>query len=64
MSYKSLYKLYVMNDISVFNEIYNNRFNSNGTIKFDLFINDNNHSLLMILKLCQLFRKLILLTFV
>lgn len=41
MSYKSLYKLYVMNDISIFNEIYNNRFSSNGTIKFDLFINDN-----------------------
>lgn len=41
MSYKSLYKLYVMNDISTFNNIYNEKFNSNSTIKFDLWINNN-----------------------
>lgn len=41
MSYKSLYKLYVMNDSSTFNQIFNEKFNSNSTIKFDLFINDN-----------------------
>lgn len=39
MSYKSLYKLYVMNDISTFNDIYEKKFNSSATIKFDLFIN-------------------------
>lgn len=41
MSYKSLYKLFVMNDNSTFNKIYNDKFNSNSTIKFDLYINDN-----------------------
>ncbi len=41
MSYKSLYKLYVMNDSSTFNKMYNEKFNSNSTIKFDLFINNN-----------------------
>lgn len=41
MSYKSLYKLYVMNDSSTFDNIFNKRFNSNSTIKFDLLINDN-----------------------
>ncbi len=41
MSYKSLYKLYVMNDISTFNEIYKEKFNSSATIKFDLLINEN-----------------------
>lgn len=39
MSYKSLYKLYVMNDISTFNDIYEKKFNSSATIKFDLLIN-------------------------
>lgn len=39
MSYKSLYKLYVMNDISTFNDIYKKKFNSSATIKFDLLIN-------------------------
>lgn len=37
MSYKSLYKLFVMNDIETFNKFYYDRFNSNSTIKFDLF---------------------------
>lgn len=41
MSYKSLYKLFVMNDNTKFNEIYNEKFNSDSTIKFDLYINDN-----------------------
>lgn len=41
MSYKSLYKLYVMNDYTTFNRLFDERFNSNSTIKFDLFINDN-----------------------
>ena len=41
MSYKSLYKLYVMNDFSTFNNIFNEKFNSNSTIKFDLYINEN-----------------------
>ena len=41
MSYKSLYKLYVMNDTTTFNDIYSNRFNSSATIKFDLLINEN-----------------------
>lgn len=41
MSYKSLYKLYVMNDTSTFNDIYTKKFNSFATIKFDLLINEN-----------------------
>lgn len=41
MSYKSLYKLYVMNDTSAFNDIYMKKFNSFATIKFDLLINEN-----------------------
>ena len=41
MSYKSLYKLYVMNDISTFNDIYIKKFNSSATIKFDLLIKEN-----------------------
>lgn len=41
MSYKSLFKLYVMNDIDTFNKIYYDRFNSNSTILFDLKINNN-----------------------
>lgn len=41
MSYKSLYKLYVMNDSTTFNNIFNKRYNSNSTIKFDLLINEN-----------------------
>ena len=41
MSYKSLYKLFVMNDNSTFNKIYNDKFNSSSTIKFDLYIHDN-----------------------
>lgn len=41
MSYKSLYKLYVMNDANSFNKIFNEKFNSNATIKFDILINDN-----------------------
>ena len=41
MSYKSLYKLYVMNDITTFNDIFKKKFNSSSTIKFDLLINNN-----------------------
>ncbi len=41
MSFKSLYKLYVMNDNITFDKLYKERFNSNATIKFDLFIKDN-----------------------
>ena len=41
MSYKSMYKLFVMNDSSTFNVIYNEKFNSSSTIKFDIYINDN-----------------------
>lgn len=41
MSYKSLYKLFVMNDSSTFNSIYQEKFNSNSTIKFDIYINEN-----------------------
>lgn len=41
MSYNSLYKLYVMNDSTTFNNIYNKRFNSNKTIKFDILVNGN-----------------------
>ncbi len=41
MSFKSLYKLYVMNDSDVFNNIYSEKFNSLSTIKFDIYINDN-----------------------
>lgn len=41
MSYKSLYKLYVMNDSTTFNNIFNEKFNSNATVKFDLLINGN-----------------------
>ena len=41
MSYNSLYKLYVMNDLPTFNNIYNERFNSNKTIKFDILVNGN-----------------------
>ncbi len=37
MSFKSLYKLFVMNDFETFNKIYNDRFNSNSTIKFELY---------------------------
>ncbi len=40
MSYKSLYRLYLMNNDDVFSNIYKNRFNSDSTIKFDLYIND------------------------
>ena len=41
MSYKSLYKLFVMNDSSTFNKIYENKYNSPSTIKFDFLINNN-----------------------
>lgn len=41
MDFNSLYKLYVMNDIDTFNKIYNEKFNSTSTIKFDLYIKDN-----------------------
>lgn len=41
MSYKSLYKSYVENDYSTFMKIYQNRFNSSSTIKFNIFI--KNH---------------------
>ena len=41
MSFKSLYKLFVMNDSSTFNSIYQEKFNSNSTIKFDIYINEN-----------------------
>ena len=41
MSYKSMYKLFVMNDNPTFNSIYNQKFNSSSTIKFDILINDN-----------------------
>ncbi|MCM1259849.1 MAG: Fic family protein [Prevotella sp.] len=40
MAYKSLYKLYVMNDNSTFEAIYKEKLNSNSTIKFDLYMND------------------------
>ena len=38
---KSLFKQYVMNDYDTFMKIYNERFNSNSTIKFDFYINKN-----------------------
>lgn len=38
---KSLFKQYVMNDYDTFMKIYNDRFNSNSTIKFDFYINKN-----------------------
>ena len=41
MSYKSLYKLFVMNDNTTFNSIYHEKFNSDSTIKFDIYINNN-----------------------
>ena len=41
MSFDSLYKLYVMNDYSTFMNKYRERFNSNASIKFDIFINQN-----------------------
>lgn len=41
MSYKSLYKLFVMDDNSAFNKINNDKFNSNTIINLDLYINDN-----------------------
>lgn len=40
MSYKSLYKLFVMNNYSEFEKIYLNRFNSNCTVKFNIYINE------------------------
>lgn len=45
MSFKSLYKLFVMNDIDTFQSIYNQKFNSTSSIKFDIYINEN-HSLM------------------
>lgn len=39
MSFISTYKAFVMNNIGDFNKIYNERFNSSATIKFDIFIN-------------------------
>lgn len=41
MSYNSLYKLFVMNDNSYFNKIFESRFNSESSYKFPLFINGN-----------------------
>lgn len=41
MSYKSLYKLFVMDDNSSFNKINNDKFNSNSIIKLDLYIYGN-----------------------
>ena len=41
MSYKSLYKLFDMDDNFTFNKINNDKFNSNSIIKLDLYINDN-----------------------
>lgn len=41
MSYQSLYKIFVMNSTNEFNKIYENRFNSEATIKFPLKINNN-----------------------
>ena len=40
MSFKSLYKLFVMNNINSFNDLYNQRFNSSATEVFDLFIKE------------------------
>jgi len=39
MSFKSLYKLYLMNNYETFNSIYLNKLNSDSTIKFDIKIN-------------------------
>lgn len=39
MSFKSLYKSFLMNDIDKFNNIYNEKFNLESTIKFDIYIN-------------------------
>ena len=41
MSYQSLYKIYVTSDTSEFNKIYENRFNSEASIKFPIKIKDN-----------------------
>lgn len=41
MSFKSLYKLFVMNDMDTFQSIYNQKFNSASSIKFDIYINEN-----------------------
>ena len=41
MSYQSLYKIFVTNSQSEFNKIYENRFNSEATIKFPIKIKDN-----------------------
>lgn len=40
MNFESLYKLFVMNDSTTFNRIYNEKFNSQSTIKFDIYINE------------------------
>lgn len=40
MSYLSTYKLFVMNDSSTFNKIYEQKFNSNSSLKFNILIND------------------------
>lgn len=40
MSYKSLYKQFMINDLNSFNKIYQDRFNSNSTIKFNIKINN------------------------
>ncbi len=40
MSFKSLYTLFITNDYNKFNSIYNEKFNSESTIKFDIYINE------------------------
>ena len=40
MSYLSTYKLFVMNDSSTFNRLYEQKFNSNSSLKFNILIND------------------------
>lgn len=36
-----MYKLFVMNDMDTFQSIYNQKFNSTSSIKFDIYINEN-----------------------
>ena len=41
MSFQSLYKVFVSSDSETFINIYQNRFNSEATLKFDLYIKEN-----------------------
>lgn len=58
MSYKSLYKLYFVNDSTKFNNIYNERFNSDSTIRFDIFINNQQSFLFYDKEIMSLVAKL------